>query len=751
MNKSFVVIGGSVKTTGGSLTLAKGQLAVVDEKTSGNGGVAVVSNLQGYPKGDKRFSIRLGQSPLEPNRSHSDKAGQTKTFALNEVKNLRASVPNQTKQTIDEVVVGFDGFDPATSFNFKTGQKYFNLSLEIKNGAIQYRGGHNNCEVVNVYVEIPAIDYYDTCNDQDECAEIDCKAIVLETIERLKRKQVTGGHLLTEFVDITPVFECDNPAVTGDIEYTTYTLDVCDEGGDVALAMIQAQFDNRIERIDRKGSISTYQILSSDGAPDEYEQTIGSIIKGCESCPEGWEETPGGILYAIVVQDGGTDRSAAIGTALANAKLIGSVTRGSGGVDGAGFYTALYSEPITQAEISSFVAAQVYFRTATVELVGTVASICEDDTVTEISWVEGATCTATTQTYSIVLPDNECGESRLAELQSNYKDLTIAIADSPTLGSVAVTLTGSSGTANINVDGVDYLATYASSLTITANNFVTAHASTLLEEGITVTANAGVLTFAGLNSLITGITVTNATTNLAGTVAALVPDEDRRGCQTRYTTTVTTNIVCDECDPVFLDYYKSEAPSSFENTAWTLDAGQDLTPNGNCLCGIRFKGKTFYISGEEALRDIIGFTETSTQIRVAADFPNEIREGIGFIGKGTAAVKYFDRWVPRTHLAGNLREIEKEGKAHFFGEVYNGNYLGRILRQTTSNMPDNLIQQVVYYLEIGHEGSAGGFSSKHLDTVEYAFFVEVGRQTQVESILNEIASNAGVSPVVALP
>ena len=751
MNKSFFVIGGSVKTTGGSLNLAKGQFAVVDEKSSNSGGATVVSTFQGFPKGDKRFSIRLGQSPLEPNRSHSDKAGQTGTFALNEIKNLRASVPNQTRQSIDDVVIGYDGFDPATSFNFKTGQKYFNLSLEVKNGAIQYRGGDKNCEVANVFVEIPAVDFYDTCTDQDECAEIDCKAITLEAIERMKRKQVTGGHLLEEFVDITPVFECDTPGTTGDIDYVTYTIEVCDEGGDVALALLQAQYDNRIERIDRKGSISTYQILSSDGTPRDYSQSIGSIIKGCEDCPDGWSETPGGLLYAIVVEDGGTDRATAVGTALANAKLVGSVTRGNGGNAGAGFYTALYSSPITQAEITSFVGAQVYFRTATVELVGSVADICENSTVEEISWVEGATCTATTQTYSIVLPDNECGESRLTELQNNYKDLTIAIADSPTLGSVAVTLTGTGGTANVNVDGTDYLATFASNLTTTANNFVTTHSTALLTEGITVTANAGVLTFAGLNSLITGITVTNATTNLAGTVATLVPDEDRRGCQTRYTTTVTSNIVCDECDPVFLDFYKTDAPASFENTSWALDAGQDLTPNGNCLCGIRFRGKTFYISGEEALRDVIGFTETSTQIRVAADFPNEIREGIGFIGKGTAAVKYFDRWVPRTHLAGNLREIEKEGRAHFFGEVYNGNYLGRVLRQTTSNMPDNLVQQVVYYMEVNHGSSSGGFSAKHSDNIEYAFFVELGRQAQVEAILNNLASNAGIDPVVALP
>lgn len=58
-----------------------------------------------------------------------------------------------------------------------------------------------------------------------------------------------------------------------------------------------------------------------------------------------------------------------------------------------------------------------------------------------------------------------------------------------------ITLSGTSGTANINIDGTNYLATFATNLTTTANNFVTTHGATLLGLGITVTAASGILTF----------------------------------------------------------------------------------------------------------------------------------------------------------------------------------------------------------------------------------------------------------------
>lgn len=81
-----------------------------------------------------------------------------------------------------------------------------------------------------------------------------------------------------------------------------------------------------------------------------------------------------------------------------------------------------------------------------------------------------------------------------------------------------VTLTGSSGTANVTIAGVDYLATFATNLTTTASNWVTANATALLALGYTVTSSGAVITVSALTTVFPTIAVTNVTTNLAGTL-----------------------------------------------------------------------------------------------------------------------------------------------------------------------------------------------------------------------------------------
>lgn len=84
-----------------------------------------------------------------------------------------------------------------------------------------------------------------------------------------------------------------------------------------------------------------------------------------------------------------------------------------------------------------------------------------------------------------------------------------------------VTLTGTSGTANITVNGVEYLATFATDLTTTATNFVTTHATALNTAGVIVTSNEAVLTFTAADPsvLFTITDAVNATGDLAGTEA----------------------------------------------------------------------------------------------------------------------------------------------------------------------------------------------------------------------------------------
>lgn len=93
-----------------------------------------------------------------------------------------------------------------------------------------------------------------------------------------------------------------------------------------------------------------------------------------------------------------------------------------------------------------------------------------------------------------------------------------------------ITLSGTSGSANINILGTNYLATFTTDLTTTANNFVTSHQATLLALGIQVYANLGVLKFGrksdslGGSAVLSAITITNVVANLSGTLGIVLND-----------------------------------------------------------------------------------------------------------------------------------------------------------------------------------------------------------------------------------
>lgn len=756
-DRSFFVIGGAVKTSGGSLNLAKGQLAVIDQSVTTKDGAKVVTSFAGKPKKAKDFVIRTGIAERGANRSYSNKDESSMPFALSEVTGLRVSAPKLTEQTVDEVVIGYDGINPNSGFKFQTNDSYFRLSLELCGDIIGFKGGTGATEMVNINVEVPSCDDLDNCVDCDGCAEVDCKAITLEAIERLKRKQLQGGMLVEEVVDITPVFSCDNDVTATLIPYDYYTLTVCDSGSDEAEALVKAQYNAPVKRINRLGADSVYQILlpQTEGAPADYSQSIASLIKGCEDCPAGYSEVEGGILYAITMEDDGSSQVAALQTLPA---VVGSTVKKYAGQDaGVGFYTAVFTRELTDAEIAAFVGGAGAQKTTTFKKAGTIASVCTNGTLTNTAWVVGDTCNAVEETYSITLKDTTCGANRLAELQGNFSDLEIAVAQEDSLNSSQdLTLTGASGDADITITGTGaaYQAVFNTDLATTANDFVTAHAATILSaEGLVVTADAGVLTFTGLTVGFPTITIANTTPDLGGTLGAVtvIPQDVVGGCQTKYSTKVISNLVCEECDPIFKDFYTTDAPESYENNEWEKEVDATTQPNGNCKCGIRIKGKTFILEGEEALRDIVGFTETSTKVRVSAGYPEEIREGIGQLPEGAYVGKYLSRWVPRTHLAGNLRDIENESRAYFRGLDYRKDYLGRILRGETSNMEDQMKQYVQYTVSVSHFSHTQGFAGRINEDIDYHIFVEVGRHNAVEDLLNNLAANAGVETVVAFP
>jgi hypothetical protein len=743
-DRDFYLIDGAVKTSGGSLTLAKGQLAAVDQSKSTANGLTVVTNFAGKAKNKKDFALRAGIEGKTPGRSYSDKDYSTVPFALNEVVELSVSAPKITEHIVDEVVIGYDG-TPGSEFTFHKGDAYFRLALELKGGAIDFRGGNGGREFVGITVEIPDFDPYDDCTTPVPCTVQESKDIILEAVRRLREKQLTGGNPISDFIDITPVLECDTDLTAALIQYDYYTLSLCDTGDDSAKAIIQAQYNVPVIRINRSGSTSTYQLLlaTTAGAPADFSPSIGSLIKGCAVCPSGYTAAVGGYVYAFTIEDDGSDQSALI-TAMTN--YVTSTVVKSGNSEGVGFYTAVFSAKISDAQIATLTGTAGARATATVDLVGKVSDICTPDAQPDdVAWTIGDSLNAVSEGYEIWLADDSCGNDILTELQAAYDGITINLAKTR-----AVTLTGTSGTANITVAGTAYLATFATSLTVTANNFVTAHAAALLlNKGIVVTAASGVLTFANVYGAFPTITAAvNATGDLAGTLGTLTAVT--AGCQHKYITSVISNLVGDECDAIYKNTYITSAPTAYFNTDWTK-ISNDLTveASGNCKAGIRFKSKVFVLDADEALRDTVGFVETSTQIQVAAGFPDEIREGIGHIPTGGFQGKYLSRQQHRTHLAGNLRIKEAESKAYFRNTTNDKGYLGRLLRGETSNMQDSLVQYIQYKLKISSFNHTQSFAGRINNDINYNIFVEVGKHTAVEDLLNNLAANAGVAGVQA--
>lgn len=104
------------------------------------------------------------------------------------------------------------------------------------------------------------------------------------------------------------------------------------------------------------------------------------------------------------------------------------------------------------------------------------------------------------------------------DINSSTYQTTVAVANKRT-----ATLSGTSGTCNVTINGTAYLATFATDLTTTAANFVTAYGATILARygACVVTSGAGtIIVESGVPGLAVTVTVSAAVSgNLTGTVA----------------------------------------------------------------------------------------------------------------------------------------------------------------------------------------------------------------------------------------
>ena len=739
-DRTFFVPAGAVKTTNGTNNLVDGQLMIAQYEGASSDGLKRAINLSAKNPSAKDLVIKVGVDKKVKSRSYEYKDASSQAFALEDIVELKVNAPKVTQALTDEVIVGYNGHDAATALSFKAGDNNFNLKLKISGGSLGWSGGNMETEEFFISQPIAKANPYNSCTDVDPCDAVPCRPIIMEMVENLRNREISGGRKLSELVDIIPIFSCNQEDSVSDLTY--YTLEVCDTGDSNALALVQEQYEAPVKRLARNGSISTYQILVS-ATPEAYEQGLASIMANCDTCPDGYDLVEGGEVYSFAV---------GVSVTPVEGNFPGAVTgtmqlQGNDGQ--VKVYTILLDNKLTDAEITTLIGT---YPTLQVDYIGTKSAVCENDTIVEVDWVAGESCGVAERTYRMTLADTVCGESRLAELQGVYPDYTVEIAPSgETLTVATITFTGTSGTANVNIGGVDYLATFASNLATTSANFVTAHAAAV------ATATGGTLTLVANKPVFTvntddyvPVTVTNATTNLAGTVATAATDIllESIACQTTYQITVGTNMVCEECDEIFKDYYTSVAPHPYDGNAWTAYFEDAVVESDDCLCGIRFIGRLWEMNPETALMYRVPFIEDSVDIEVSAgfsDYTDLQTSGVDF--KQRVPVQKIREKQSRDQVAGNLLCLERTNSIYFTDFGKDWDLLRRKLTGRETGFSDLSKQYVDYALTINHTKYTQGFGNRSQNYITYHFVVEYGRHANVEAELNRLVAAAG-KPVV---
>lgn len=721
---------GSVRTSGGSKRLAKGQFTIVNTKEADVDGTKVVSNFNALPK-DAVLEMRLGVHSVEGVRTNNIPVRySSETFRLKDVVDVKMTAPQFFERTFDDYIVGFDGINNASAIALADNQTTL-LNVTVKGDHVGFITGNT--------------EYTFTVHFGKEVGETD-QEVVNRVAEILKKQIFPTGVSIQEVIDIK-VVDSENLPLSG-TSYTFSTLTLTDQGDSNALALVQAQYPSyKVTRTDRDGLVSTYTILHPTTASlSAYTSTVAKTFKSCADCPAGYSAVTSGVVYSISIEDDGADLS----TTIDNVPGFVSGTVVKVGQDatnaGRGIYTVVVDNALTDAEIATYVSTTGAQSTAQITLVGEVADVCYDNTVTSTAWVNGTSCKASVAQYKIQLADGDCDDT-LTKLQAHYPNLVIEAGVPTGRASQTITLSGSSGNAVIVINGTSYTQAFDTNLTTTATAFVTAHASAILEAtGATVTSSGAVITVT--DNAVGFPVISGVTGGLVETIGTIdyLTTASTGGCQGVYSTTVTTSIVCDECDPIFLQRFISEAPASYEFKEWTLVAP---TPNANSKMGLRLTGKAFDMTPTEYTRDSVPFYETSTELSISGGYIEEVNSSFDPQYSDPFKVVRLSRKQDRDALGYTLLNWEDASRAYFSGIGRHENNLFAKAIFGEESVLDFKKQYVMYHIYIHDSKYSQGVGRTSDMGTEYIVVAEFGRHEAVEDYINKLAVASGHNAVQA--
>lgn len=636
---------------GGSLKLTGGQIGIFDLFQQGDDGLVSITNLNGYRPDEKRFEIRQGIPHTTMSRSVDNKSNSTIPFAINGIKDVYASVLNEESK-VDIVTLGYNGINPETAIKGRKGDRIL-FELKLKGRMLEHYNFPDGEAVFQQEIRIPDCDYTPrACGPQcDPCEEPDVATAVKNAIQALLNQPVAGVAKVSDFVKITPIIKYANGdpnAGRTEKNMNFYCIEMCDLGNQTALDELQAQYPGLlIKKTDRVGSTTKYTASSEGTLPAPYKQSLNAIVKGCESCVTGYTEVKGGYVYGISIEDDGADASAKV-EAIANA-VAGSAAKLPGQKSGVGIYSVVTSKKLTAEEIKKFVEDN---PTATITFVVKTLDFCKNPTVNTIEWKACGSCTMSVDEYVITLPDDSCGNGRLAELQGAFPDYDVKSYDD-------------------------------------------------------VVAPAG--------------------------------------CQRMYKCTVPTdNMICDECDDIYKDFYRSTPPAPYMGRRWTkIEAANNSVGD---LVGIRFEGKKMEILPDYYEVEELAYAEDSVEIYVDSSLPDEIRVGIPEYEGYPLHVEYQERKFNARGIGGYMMADQDESNMYFKGAYRHKERVAQYFLGEENRL-DVKTKYAIFSVTLENPKYEGGYSAPVSQLRTYDFLVPVGGHEGIQEMVNMLASSAGLAPV----
>jgi hypothetical protein len=709
-------------------------------------------------KTNKRLIIKTGvpfsSGQLSPALSrHTKKAKATIEFEADDIISWIGQKADTSQAKTQKIAIGYDGVDASRTLNGLLDVKPLHVNLILQGEPIKRFFGKNR--VVHRFVIDKGLCPSD-CSAVDTCGNVPCDVIADAIIEKVNSEMLfseVGGKLvqvpLKNFISASKIKKCTVDALTPTLtEYKKYQIEIQDDGVSTISKLAEAYPNVKITRDSHLDGYSVYSFwqLGSASAPADFSMSRYTfpICDTCPTCPTSSTVVNGVKIVQVKVPYG--DTLPTITGVISSAKLGSSIDLGD-------TYLVKVATTASDTTIGSELAGVSEYS-----IIGIEGKQCLVGTTTK-AWSTCETCNKTVKQFRITLPDKECGlGDRLADLQAAYPDLTVALQTQTSISkkSSVITFTGTSGTATVTIGGVARTATFATSLAVTRNNFITTHAAAYAAAGITITASGTADILAVGGATLATPTVVNATTNLAGTATtpAFITNETVRSeCAASYVTEITSDCVAPE-DCGLEERYSFGKPTSYMGYQWEEFAAITNYPNCDvptvptepcCSCGVVFETAVWNKT----------FTDCTT-VGYTNWHPNEVKpvllqvniHSLDYSNNPCDETKHYSTVLQR--LSFNLgvsgeyvQEAEMAALRSYEGKKWSNNPFVNEVNGFQPIAKRHLMYDV-YTLRLKHRGDdSDKYILKGQQYTDYKFFIAQGQGRTFETLINKLILSTG--------